>query len=175
MITHFYPETVFTIVTQPTLTKLVLPFQNNLILRLPTKTICQWLAYNRLGSFMIKNDNITFSPGIERRDIYSPIIESLPIFELAYLFHEHEICSHVEFLQTVMTYREYFITVISQSTQTELCEVHCLQSLKRFKPISRAFKVRVKRKNRPSKYSTNISAEFFTYLTQKGHYDWTLL
>jgi len=175
MVAHFYPETVYTIVTQPFLNTLMLPFQHNLILNLPIEIFCQWLAHNRLGTFVMKNDDILFMPGIHRRDIYSPIIETCPIFELAAQMQEHNIYHHFQFLQLLMQYRSNFINFMTQNTTSEKCEVLFFQELKRVKPISRSFKVRVKRKNRPSKNSTNIDAEFFAFLTQKGHYNWFLL
>ena len=175
MVAHFYPETIFTIVTLSDLPNLMLPFEHNLIVNLPIQTICQWLAFNRLGSFVFRCDEIAFSPGINRRDIYSPILESIPIFELANLFHEYKIANQHLFLTLVMDYRNAFYNFTAKTHPTIICEIECFQTFPRAKPVNRNFPIRTKRKNRPSKGSTNIDSELFTYVTQKGHYDWSSL
>ena len=152
-----------------------LPFEFNLILNLPIDIICQWLAFNRLGQFSLTSQRIIFIPGINRKDIYSPIVDSIPVFELAQLFHEHKICTHFYFVHCIMKYRDEFRCIILQGTINTPCDVFHLASQKMTRPVARKFKIRMKRKNRPSVCATDINPEFFAFLTQKGHYDWTLL
>ena len=167
MVAHFYPETVYTVVTLPQLNNLMLPFQHNLILNLPINTICEWLAYNRLGKFILKDDDVFFVPGINRRDIYCPIVENYPVFELANLFHEHGICHHQRFINLSMSYRHQFQHFITQNAPTENCETFIFHSIKRSKPIARVFKIRTKRKIGQAKCSWNIDKGLLKYLTQK--------
>ena len=112
-----------------------------------------------------------FLPGITRPDIYCPLMESYPLFEIANLLHEANICHMVDFVKLSMEYRTKFVDLYqSVSTLTE--STLWLESSMKYKNIESRVKTRLKRKLRFSQTREITDPDFVNFLTKKGHLNW---
>ena len=177
MIVHIVPQMVYTVIIEQDFRYLNIKFSDNLLLKLSPKLLTKWLSYNRLGTFSFDSElNPTFQPGIVRPDIYCPILESFPIFELAVLLHEINIINHADFINECMTHRTRFVKIFKEHITISSHAVSGLfQSERTYRDILCKAKIRVKRKLRFS-ISKNIQdVDFLNFLTKKGHTKWCVL
>ena len=126
MIVHLVPQKVYTVITNQDFKFLNIAFQDNLLLHLPKNLLAKWLSYNRLGTFIYDEMVPTFVPGITRPDIYCPVLESFPIFELAFQLHSHHIVNHFDFVQSCMLFRSQFTSMFFEHVKIENNTIDCI-------------------------------------------------
>ena len=174
LIAHFYPQTVFSVVSHNELININLSFQNNLLTKIAPKQFMKFLAYDRLGSFTIIKNEIKFVPGIIRPDLYCPIPITPPIFHIAALLHINEICTHKDAILYAMKFREAFYEY--DLWQDQQCESELtLKSVLTYRNIVRSVNLRAKRRARTSISNQFIIKQFFAFLSSRGYYDWHLI
>ena len=177
MIVHLTPQEVYTVITSNDFKYLNIEFKDNLLLRLPQELLAQWLSFNRLGTFIFEKSSIPiFSPGVIRPDIYCPILESFPVFEIANILHELQIVNHFEFIMCCMYHRVKFVAVFSEQITLDTIAVDGIFKSKcSYKNTVKKTKIRTKRKLRFSISKAMLDTDFLNYLSKKGHTKWCLL
>ena len=141
---------------------------------MPHSTLIKWLSFNRIGTFSsFQSDDLRFIPGITRPDIYCPIVESMPVFDLAVLFHELQLCTHVEFMLQAMKYRKIFIAQYGKDKiESSDNTMYVFNSQRTYLDIPTKVSTRLKRKLRFAFTEGIKDQEFLNFLTQKGHTKW---
>ena len=118
----------------------------------------------------------TFVPGITRPDIYCPVLESFPIFELAFQLHSNHIVNHFDFVQSCMLFRYQFTNMFYEHVKIENNTIDCIFKSKcTYRDVPSNVKSRVKRKLRFSVSNLIKDIDFLNFLTKKGHAKWCLL
>ena len=172
MVVVFGEQVVYTLCDYFTLHQFKVEISFNLIWKLPKSLLFQWLAYNRIGTFETSNEMIRFVPGHARVHTYFPVCESLPLFSLAWYFHESNICSHFEAVTSLMdqrkTFRQYWIDQPYNSN-------HEVSSTVKFNAILTKVNFSCKRKRKASVKTGAIDTYFLRYLRSSGISEWKLL
>ena len=169
------PQKVFTIVAFHELENLQLEFQNNLLIQLPLKELLKWMAFERLGSLALKNNEIKFIPGITRLDIYCPSPTKIAHFDIIALLHQYKVGIHFDMMTKLFQFKEIFEQYNLWGSSFKCEAIYSLTSTIKFQRIIRNVKVRAKRRARLSISNSNINTSFFTFLSAKGHYNWHII
>lgn len=120
MVAYFKPTVHFKIYNQVDLLKLNVSFENNIILKLPLTQILKWIAFCRYGTFQLIKNQIKFVPGVHNLRLYYPCDSTIPLFDLASQFHDHNICDFHVFITNVMNMNKLFVNFISSENTDKI-------------------------------------------------------